>query len=962
MTPPLPVVDADAPPVAGGEAAGGEAATGKAVVRDETVRMGANASAGATVGGTAAPPPPFPQAGDRTAALLAEAARVTGLDVLEVLGRGGMGVVLKARDPRLDRFVAVKLPIGGALTDPAAVARFRTEAKAIASVQHPHVAAVYAVGGEDDRAGEEPGGTPFLVMEYLPGGTLADRTRGEPQPAADAARLTATLARAVAALHARGVLHRDLKPANVMFAAPGIGLSGTPKIGDFGLAKRLERPGPDGDGVSLAATQTKTGEILGTPSYMAPEQAGGVYKLLGPPCDVYALGAMLYELCTGRPPFRGPDVLQTVLQVLSDDPVPPRRLNPATPRDLETICLKCLAKSPRKRYADAVELADDLDRFLNGEPVAARPAGRVEKVVRWVRRHPARAGLFAVTAASLLALIGGSLWYNAQLREELDRSTRLVESGRGLARFLSRTHLEELASLSGATASRERLSDELVSYLTRVAAVVEERRDAGDAPLALELAEAFNQVGAVQLGVGGSGKEDVSAALAAYDRADELYDLAATAAAASGDRQSANDVRRKRVLLRQNRAEALQAGGDYSAALAALAEADGLLVRLGDDDVLGGRDLWLTRASVWGNVASNHTAAGDPNAAAAALDTAAALLDQAAAAPRQAGANPADLSNTRAVLEDRRGALALRTGDFTAARDAFERSLEIGEDAAARDPDSDLYAANLGVTLARLANLDQRDGDTQTAIAKLQRAEAIHRRRIARDPQNDRAQRNLLTTLESLLVLIPGEEAVPKARDAVALADKLAAQAPDNLDAAHQRLIVHDALGLALSNAGRHAEAYAAHRHVRDLVLEHGVAPERGVAPDGAGTAGEDRVARRLAAEALLRMALTRILGGGELFETGALDPPAAVAAAEREAGLAIQEFAPLIAVRPDGPTPPPDLLAQAKLAVTLRDYCRDQPWEALADMAVMRGEPRPRTPLIAPRPRKTTAMDASKQ
>jgi serine/threonine-protein kinase len=276
---------------------------------------------------------------------------VPGYEVLARLGRGGMGVVYQARQEGLNRLVALKMIVAGAQAEPADRARLRAEAQAQARLQHPNIVPIYEVG--------EAEGCPYLALEFVPGGTLGRKLAGTPQPAAAAARLVEALARAVHHAHQHGLVHRDLKPANVLLAADG-----TPKITDFGLAKRLEGP-----------QTTASGEIRGTPSYMAPEQAADNPVAVGPAADVYALGAILYELLTGRPPFLAESALATLLQVRSLDPVPPRRMQPHVPRDLEMICLKCLHKDPSRRYPTAEGLAEDLRRFREGEPIVARPVG-----------------------------------------------------------------------------------------------------------------------------------------------------------------------------------------------------------------------------------------------------------------------------------------------------------------------------------------------------------------------------------------------------------------------------------------------------------------------------------------------------------------------------------------------------------------------------------------------------------
>jgi serine/threonine protein kinase len=290
--------------------------------------------------------------------------KIGGYEILEMLGRGGMGVVYKARQVALNRLVALKMILGAEYAGPEALTRFRTEAEAVARLQHPNIVQIYEIG--------EQQGLVYFSLEYVEGGSLAGKLSGHPLPPAEAARMAELLARAVHYAHQRGILHRDLKPANVLLTAEGV-----PKITDFGLAKRVERE----------SNLTQTGVVMGTPSYMSPEQAEGRNQAIGPWTDVYALGATLYDMLTGRPPFRAESPLLTLDQLRSRDPVPPSRLRPDVPRDLEAICLKCLHKEPGKRYASAEALADDLRRFLASEPIAALPSGVWRRMAKWVRRR-----------------------------------------------------------------------------------------------------------------------------------------------------------------------------------------------------------------------------------------------------------------------------------------------------------------------------------------------------------------------------------------------------------------------------------------------------------------------------------------------------------------------------------------------------------------------------------------------
>jgi serine/threonine-protein kinase len=320
--------------------------------------------------------------------------QVPGYQVEAVLGRGGMGVVYKARQHALGRSVALKMLLLGPVAGSAELGRFRRETMALACLRHANIVQVYDAGDVEGR--------PYFAMEFVEGGSLAQKLAGTPQPARQAAALLATLAEAVQVAHQGGILHRDLKPANILLTADG-----TPKIADFGLARRLD------GGAGL----TQSGVPMGTPSYMAPEQARG-QTTIGPAVDVYALGAILYELLTGRPPFQGETAAATIHQVVNHDPVPPSRLNFKIPRDLETICLKCLQKAPPHRYASARALADDLRRFGEGRPIQARRLGPAPRLWRWCRRSPALAALVA-TALVLVGLAsGGGVWL---MQQQADR-------------------------------------------------------------------------------------------------------------------------------------------------------------------------------------------------------------------------------------------------------------------------------------------------------------------------------------------------------------------------------------------------------------------------------------------------------------------------------------------------------------------------------------------------------------
>jgi tetratricopeptide (TPR) repeat protein len=379
-------------------------------------------------------------------------------EILGEIGRGGMGVVYKARDVQLNRFVAVKMILAGSYADELAKARFQREARMVARLQHPNIVQLFEIG---EQLGES-----FICLELIEGGSLADKLATTPLTPRDAAGFIETLARAMHVAHQQGIVHRDLKPANVLLT-----LDGTPKITDFGLAKNVQ----------TESIHSRSGSVMGTPSYMAPEQAAGHIGKIGPLSDVYSLGAILYEALTGRPPFKAATPLETLMQVMTVDPPPPSRLQPNLPRDLEVICLKCLQKEPARRYGSAAELADDLNRWLDQKTIKARPAGLSERLLKWSKRRPAAAALIGVSALAVVCLAtAGAFVIQSKLKalqESREQIDRLIVNARGQVvekkwetAQMSLTEAGKLAGQDAAWADRlteiKRLQEEVDQNLT----------------------------------------------------------------------------------------------------------------------------------------------------------------------------------------------------------------------------------------------------------------------------------------------------------------------------------------------------------------------------------------------------------------------------------------------------------------------------------------------------------------
>ena len=374
------------------------------------------------------------------------------------VARGGMGVVFRARQLSLNRTVALKMILAGQLANETEVQRFRAEAEAAAGLDHPGIVPVYEVGQHE--------GQHYFSMGFVEGESLAERLAEGPLAARESGELLAQVAEAIEFAHRRGVIHRDIKPANIL-----IDRSGQPRVTDFGLARKVQ-----GD-----SGLTASGQIMGTPSFMAPEQARGERGGVGPPADVYSLGATLYCMVTGRPPFQAATAIETVLMVISEEPVPPSRLNASVPRDLETIALKCLRKDPGRRYASAGDMALDLRRFLRGEPIVARPVGAIERAVKWVKRRPVVSGLIGLTAAALASLIVGGIWFDWRVRS----------GNRALAfsnRELGNTNRRLAASLDETRLQRERAMRNLfAAEMDRASRAI----DAGFTSRAIELLAGF---------------------------------------------------------------------------------------------------------------------------------------------------------------------------------------------------------------------------------------------------------------------------------------------------------------------------------------------------------------------------------------------------------------------------------------------------------------------------------------
>jgi tetratricopeptide (TPR) repeat protein len=678
---------------------------------------------------------------------------IRGYDVLEVLGHGGMGVVYKAWHQRLKRHVALKMLRAGAHASHEANHRFRFEAEAVAHLQHPNIVQIYEIGDHD--------GLPFFALEFVAGDSLDVLAGKQPLAPREAARLVETVARAVGHAHRRGIVHRDLKPSNVLLGADGV-----PKVADFGLAKRLDD----------APGQTREGAVVGTPSYMAPEQAQGRVHDVGPATDVYALGTILYELLAGAPPFRGETSLETLMRVIHEEPVAPRRVRPGVPRDLEVITLKCLQKDAAKRYGSAAELADDLRRWLDGEPIKARPAGAWERGVKWARRRPAAAALLAVSAAAAVALVAGAVAYTVRVGAERDRAEANLELAmRAVDDMLTEVGEEQLAYEPRMEEKRRRLLKKAQAMY------VEFLQQKYDSPrIRLQTALASRRVADVHRLLG-----DYREADAAYGDAIRRFDELR--------KKDANDrtYRRHLAACWNYRGEARRHLGDAAGAAEAYGEARALYERLlADDpeDAEARRELALTLTNRGILLTDN----GDPSGAEADFAVAIHLLDGAAdRSDRQYLA--------RAHLN--RGRLQGPPRDLAAAADSYAEAIRLLTGLRREAPEHPDYRHELGTAQNNLGNVQRKQG-------RLDLAEASHRAAVAeftalaadfrKVPVYRRELANSFNSLGTVAAVRKdwGGAAAEWARG-LEIAEQLAKEYPDVPDYAADRARLLGNLGLA---------------------------------------------------------------------------------------------------------------------------------------------------------------------
>lgn len=741
---------------------------------------------------------------------------VEGYDILEELGRGSSSVVYKARDRSLGRIVALKMMAAGAHAPPDQLARIAIEARAVASLHHPNIVQIHEIG--------ESQGVPFLSLEYVEGESLDRRIDGRPQPPQAAARLVGTLARAIHAAHLRGIVHRDVKPANILIEPDG-----TPKLTDFGLAKDLES----------RSSQTRSGTLLGTPSYMAPEQARGDVDDVGPAADIHALGAILYEMLVGRPPFLGASPYETTMQVVNDEPVRPSRLVPRLPPDIETICLECLHKEPQRRYRDAGALAEDCRRFLAGEPILSRPVSPLQRGWRWCRRNPRFAALMASTLLLLVFVAVGSTLTALLVdgwRRDAESARKAAEDARGLAedrkvaaeRAGAEADVQRIAAEEARSRALElaRVADEqaglALSTIQILVDKVQTRLDdtPGTHGLKTDLLEtALAGLDTIAGQMQGLDTTETTA-LAAHMRLGEIYRQLGSSEKAMQEYLLSEGIARKRVAVRPdnmagrgNLATVLSVVSDMHrelrrdvrSSIAALEESlsiwRGMTADTAGEGSVSAATIDRNLAEACTRLAVIRFRLGSPSAARPLFEEAITLRRALAAASPREPELLRDLARSCSAMAE----MAFVVGDVDLARERYAECIATAETVATLAPDDPRSRAELANALGNQGDLCLRAGDPGAARPPFERALAINRDLLAEDPENIDLMRSVgvdlyrLATLADIEGLAEGKALVD---ECVALRRRIVALDPANSSHAAE-------LMLALARSGDHRAAAA---------------------------------------------------------------------------------------------------------------------------------------------------------
>jgi serine/threonine protein kinase/tetratricopeptide (TPR) repeat protein len=746
---------------------------------------------------------------------------VPGYEILGELGRGGVGVVYRARHRVLGRLVALKMLRADGPDAAEELARLRLEAETLAGLRHPNFVQIYEVGA--------CAGRPFLALEYVDGGTLAQHLAGQPHPPVAAAELVETLARAVHAAHQAGVVHRDLKPANILLhndegrmtnderspnaeartpkeRDPGpsalgfrhsfiIGHSsfGIPKIADFGLAKRL-----DGE-----KSLTRTGAVLGTPGYMAPEQAQGRKNAIGPATDVYALGAILYQALTGLPPFVGAEVVDVLMQVVHQDPVSVRRLQPKVPADLETVCLKCLAKEPGRRYPTALALADDLRRFRDGKPIQARPASALERSWRWGRRNPGVAGLTLalglVLVTGLVAVTG--LWLRAErngrrAEEQQRQAARNLQEARRAVRehFVQISEIEQTAPADPHELRRQQLAAALKYFQ----GFLDQDRDNPAAQA--DLADAWYRVGLITRATGSQAE-----AARAFSAARALLEGLL-------ERQPGQpDYARTLAQVHRNLGVLQRAGGRPGEAAASFEQALAFYRGLGGEGPLRPEDRRAV-AELYLEQGGLHAEARREKEARRLFEEARGLCDDLLREQPASAADRRLLARTYGFL----GYLERDGGRPGKALPLFQQARDLAEQLVRAHPAHPDYQEQLGALCLSLGTLQFNQGQVAAAQETSRRARDLLEPLVRLSPGVARYREQLAQAWANLCAtqnaLNQPDAALDSARRACDLLDQLARDHPDVVAHQHQLADAWTRLGVLRRQAGRLEEALQALR------------------------------------------------------------------------------------------------------------------------------------------------------